>query len=64
MKPAIQRGKPINFTYTLVFDFKKLLLDKKKAREDENIITKSKVNHGSKFGTQAGADIHPCPFPL
>lgn len=35
MKPAIQRGKPINFIYTLPFDFKKLLLDKKEAREDK-----------------------------
>ena len=32
MYPAIQRGKPINFTYTLPFDFKKILLDKKKAQ--------------------------------
>ena len=41
MKPAIQRGKPINFTYTLVFDFKKLLLDKRKAR-------KGKKHHNQK----------------
>lgn len=32
-RPAMQRGKPVNVTYTLPFDFKKNLLDKKKAQE-------------------------------
>jgi len=32
-RPAMQRGKPVNVTYTLPFDFKKILLDKKKAQE-------------------------------
>lgn len=36
MKPAIQRGKPINFNYTLVFDFKKYSFNKKKAREKQH----------------------------
>lgn len=32
-RPAMQGGKPVNVTYTLPFDFKKLLLDKMKARK-------------------------------
>ncbi len=30
MKPAIQRGKPINFNYTLAFDFKRYSFNNKK----------------------------------
>lgn len=35
MKPAIQRGKPINFTYTLVFDFKKYSFNNTKVLESK-----------------------------
>ena len=34
MKPAIQRGNPINFNYTVVFDFEKYSFNKKKAGKD------------------------------
>jgi TonB family protein len=37
-RPAMQGCKPVNVTYTLPFDFKKLLLDKMRARKKINSI--------------------------
>lgn len=36
MHPAIQSGKPVNFTYTLGFDFEKLNLDNKASKKNKN----------------------------
>lgn len=45
MKPAIQRGKPINFNYTLAFDFKRYSFNnKKKAREKQPLSTTDVLN--------------------
>ena len=36
MKPAIQRGKPVNFNYTLSFNFEEYSLNKKNMRKKQH----------------------------